>query len=141
MEEHTIRLTETAGLGVAISKTSKTHTPTVSCAKPNAPPLPHTSKPSTSAPTTDRYVKIELVKLNVKPGELITVSDNLLASIPVSKYTAPKTVSSKDTVDYWPLDEDAQCHLLQSLRPTKTPKIQKNVQRKTFSMSTHGIRK
>ena len=88
---------------------------------------------------TSRYVKLELVKLDIKPGDRITVSDNLLASIPVSKYAVPKTVSSEDTVDYWPLDEVEQRHLLQTSRPPTAPTVPKNVQRRTFSMSTHGI--
>ena len=89
---------------------------------------------------TDRYVKLELVKLDIKPGDRITVSDNLLASIPVSKYAASKSVSSENTVEYWPLDEDEQSHLLQTSRPSTTPTVSKNVQQRTFSMSTHGIR-
>ena len=96
-EEQTIRLIETAGLGVAISKEHDTHT-TISSTSSKIASLPSTSKPATSVPTTDRYVKLELVKLNIKPGDRITVSDNLLASIPVSKYVASKTVSSENTV-------------------------------------------
>ena len=109
--------------------------------KPETTPPPSTPKPSTSVPMTDRYVKLELVKLDIKPGDRITVSDNLLASIPVSKYMVPKTVSSEDTVDYWPSDEDKQHCLLQTSRPPTTPKVPKNVQRRTFAMSTHGIRR
>ena len=104
IEEQTIRLIETAGLGVAISKEHDTHT-TISSTSSKIASLPSTSKPATSVPTTDRYVKLELVKLNIKPGDRITVSDNLLASIPVSKYAASKTVSSENTVQYWPLDK------------------------------------
>ena len=140
-EEQTIRLIETAGLGVAILKEHDTHTTTISSTRPKIASLPSTPKPSTSAPMTDRYVKLELVKLDIKPGDRITVSDNLLASIPISKYAAPKSVSSENTVDYWPLDEDEQRRLLQTSRPSTTPTVSKNVQQRTFSMSTHGIRR
>ena len=139
-EEQTIRLIETAGLGIAISKEHDTHTTTISSTRPKIASLPSTPKHSTSAPMTDRYVKLELVKLDIKPGDRITVSDNSLASIPVSKYVAPKSVSSENTVDYWPLDEDEQCRLLQTSRPSTTPTVAKNVQQRTFLMSTHGIR-
>ena len=135
-EEQTIRLIETAGLGVAISKEHDTHI-TISSTSSKIASLPSTSKPATSVPTTDRYVKLELVKLNIKPGDRITVSDNLLASIPVSKYAASKTVSSENTVQYWPLDKNEQRRLLQ----TTTPSVSKNVQQRTFTMSTHGIRR
>ena len=134
-EEQTIRLIETAGLGVAISKEHDTHT-TIASTSSKIASLPSTSKPATSVPTTDRYVKLELVKLNIEPGDRITVSDNLLASIPVSKYAASKTVSSENTVQYWPLDKNEQRRLLQ----TTTPSVSKNVQQRTFTMSTHGIR-
>ena len=137
-EEQTIRLTETAGLGVAISKEHDTHTTISSTStSPKIASLPSTSKPATSVTRTDRYVKLELVKLNIKPGDRITVSDNLLASIPISKYVASKTVSSENTVQYWPLDKNEQRHLLQ----TTTPSVSKNVQQRTFTMSTHGIRR
>ena len=138
-KEQTIRLTETAGLGIAISKEHDIHTSTVSCTKPKIASLPLTPKPSTSAPMMDRYVKLELVKLDINPGDRITVSDNLLASIPTSKYVAPKSVSSENTIDYWPSNEDEQRRLLQTSRPSTTPKVTKNVQQRTFSMSTHGI--
>ena len=134
-EEQTIRLIETAGLGIAISKEHDTHT-TISSTSFKIASLPSTSKPTTLVPTKDRYVKLELVKLNIKPGDRITVSDNLLASIPVSKYVASKTVSSENTVQYWPLDKNEQRRLLQ----TTTPSVLKNVQQRTFTMSTHGIR-
>ena len=134
-EEQTIQLIETAGLGVGVSKEHDTHT-TISSTSSKIASLPSTSKPATSVPTTDRYVKLELVKLNIKPGDRITVSDNLLASIPVSKYVASKTVSSENTVQYWPLDKNEQRRLLQ----TTTPSVSKNVQQRTFTMSTHGIR-
>ena len=141
-EEQTIRLIETAGLGITISKEHDTHTTTVSSTRPKIASLPSTLKPSTSAPMMDRYVKLELVKLDIKPGDRITVSDNLLASIPASKYAAPKSVSvsSENTIDYWPSDEDEQRRLLQTSRPSTTPKVTKNVQQRTFWMSTHGIR-
>ena len=139
-KEQTILLIETAGLGVAISKEHDTHTTTISSPRPKIASMPSTPKPSTSAPVTDRYVKLELVKLDIKPGDRITVSDNLLASIPISKYAAPKSVSSENTIDYWPLDEDEQHRLLQTSRPSTTPTVSKNVQQRTFSMSTHGIR-
>ena len=135
-EEQTILLIETAGIGVAISKEHDTHT-TISSTSSTKPLLPSTSEPATSVPTTDRYVKLELVKLNIKPGDRITVNDNLLASIPVSKYAASKTASSENTVQYWPLDIHEQRRLLQ----TPTSSVSKNVQQKTFTMSTHGIRR
>ena len=50
-------------------------------------------------------------------------------------------MSSENTVDYWPLDEDEQRRLLQTSRPSTTPTVSKNVQQRTFSMSTHGIRR
>ena len=127
-EEQTIRLIETAGLGIAILKEHDTHTTTVSSTRPKIASLPSTPKPSTLAPMTDRYVKLELVKLDIKPGDRITVSDNLLASIPASKYAAPKSVSSENTIDYWPSDEDEQRCLLQTSRPSTTPTVTKNVQ-------------
>ena len=106
-EEQTIQLIETAGLGIAISTGHDTQTTTVSSTRPNIASLP-TPKPSTSSQMMDRYVKLNLVKLDIKPGDRITVSDNLLASIPISKYMAPKSVSSEKTIDYWPSDEDEQ---------------------------------
>ena len=139
-EEQTIRLIETAGLGTAISKEHDTQTTTVSSTRPNIVSLPSTPKPSTSAQMMDRYVKLNLVKLDIKPGDRITVSDNLLASIPVSKYAAPKSVSSENTIDYSPADEEEQRRLLQTSRPLTTPTVTKNVKQRTFSMSTHGIR-
>ena len=50
---------------------------------------------------------------------------------------ASKTVSSENTVQYWPLDKNEQRRLLQ----TTTPSVSKNVQQRTFTMSTHGIRR
>ena len=127
---------EQVGLGVAISKEHDTQI-TIFSTSSTKPLLPLTSESATSVPTTDRYVKLELVKLNIKPGDRITVNDNLLASIPVSKYAASKTASSEDTVKYWPLDKHEQRRLLQ----TPTSSVLKNVQQKTFAMSTHGIRR
>ena len=131
-EQQTIQQIETAGLGIAILKEHDTHTTTISSTRPKIASLPSTPKPSTLVPMTDRYVKLELVKLDIKPGDRITVSVNLLASIPVSKYATPKSVSSENTVDYWPLDEDEQHHLLQTSRPSTTPTVSKNVPTKNF---------
>ena len=138
-EEQTIRLIETAGLGIAILKEHDTQTTTVSSTRQNNASLPSTSKPSTTAQTLDRYVKLNLVKFDIKPGDRITVSDNLLASIPISKYAAPKSVSSENTIDYWPSDEDEQRRLLQTSRPSIARSVTKNIQQRTFLMSTHGI--
>ena len=107
-EEQTIQLIETSGLGIAILKGHDTRTTTVSSTRPNIASLPSTPKPSTSSQMMDRYVKLNLVKLDIKPGDRITVSDKLLASIPISKYAAPKLVSSENAIDYWPSDEDEQ---------------------------------
>ena len=112
---------EQAGLGVTISKEHDTQI-TIFSTSSTKPLLPLTSESATSVPTTDRYV---------------TVKDNLLASIPVSKYAESITASSKDTVKYWPLDEHEQRRLLQ----TPTSSVLKNIQQKTFAMSTHGIRR
>ena len=131
-KEQTIQLIETAGLGIAISKEHDPHSTTVSSTRPKIASLPSTPKPSTSA-------QLNLVKFDIKPGDRITVSDNLLASIPISKYAAPKSVSSENTIDYWPSDEDEQRCMLQTSRPSTTPTVTKNVQQRTFSMSTHGI--
>ena len=67
-EEQTIRLIETAGLGIAILKEHDTQTTTVSSTIPNNASLPSTSKPSTTAQMLDRYVKLNLVKLDIKLG-------------------------------------------------------------------------
>ena len=84
-EEHTIRLIETAGLGVAVSKIHDTQlstTATVPSTRPKIASLPSTPKPSSSVQMIERYVKLELVKLDIKPGDRITVSDDF-----ASKYT------------------------------------------------------
>ena len=52
-EEQTIRLIETAGLGIAISKEHDTHT-TISSTSSKKASLPSTSEPATSVPMTDR---------------------------------------------------------------------------------------